>query len=59
MATKAQKTESTEIFISAWREEESSLWNVTLTIYKKKDAKAKSTRILMEKCTICLLSSCR
>lgn len=51
MGTKAQKTESTENFISAWREEE-SLWNVTLTVYKNKDAKAKSTRILMGKCTM-------
>ena len=46
MATKAQKTESNEIFISAWREEESP-WNVTLTIYKNKDAAHSSSESIV------------
>ena len=48
MTSKVKRQEFTEEFIEIWREER-SLWDVKATIYRDRNAKAKSYNVFKEK----------
>ena len=54
MTGKNKKVEENEFFVDTWREE-ICLWDATSTVYKNRDAKFASMKVLMEKCEMTVL----